>query len=211
MIAGHTPDRARFKDSRQQWKLARVDEAPLGMARFRPWVREHQEQSIQAGVRQLPQQETRILGPEAQIGRQLRRCLAAEGDQIRQHGADAVLEDLAGDQGRFRVGRCLGPRVLAPAESNLQPQRRRWEWKRRQWIGGVGLPEQQPGQGQVEQHFLARSQLVTAAAPVKPIRRWLYGRTVRQRLNADFRAGTRSVFSQVKVPFSRSGSRPKWP
>ena len=65
--------------------------------------------------------------------------------------------------------------------------------------------KRQARQRDIQQSKLARAQLVAAAAAVEPVRRRL------QRPKAAFSAGTRSVFSHVKVPFSASGSRPKWP
>ena len=50
-----------------------MHEAPLGMPRLRPGIREHQEQPVEARVRQQPQQMPRILRPQAQVRRQRRR------------------------------------------------------------------------------------------------------------------------------------------
>ncbi len=98
------------------------------------------------------------------------------------------------------MGLDLGQRVLAAAEADFQPQLRRG-WRR----GGIG--EGQARQRRVQQKLLARAQPVATRAPIQPVRRWLDA----QRPNADFRPGTRSVFSQVKLSFTWSGSRPKWP
>ena len=70
---------------------------------------------------------------------------------------------------------------------------------------GARRVEPQPRQRQVHQLLLARAQPVAAMPPVKTVGGSL------QRPNADFSAGTRSVFSQEKVPLSSSGSRPKCP
>ena len=99
----------------------------------------------------------------------------------------------------------LRQRVLAAAEPHFQPQRGRSRRERRQRIGRLLRRERQPRQGDIQQAKLARPQPVAAAAAVQPVRRRL------QRPKAAFSAGTRSVFSHVKVPFSSSGSRPKWP
>ena len=91
------------------------------MARFRPGVGEQQEQPVQARIRQVAQQDARVIGPEAQVGRQGRVGFLALGHQGGQQGADAVLEHLAGDQGRVGVGADLGEGVLAAAEADFQP------------------------------------------------------------------------------------------
>ena len=98
------------------------------------------------------------------------------------------------------MGLDLGQRVLAAAEADFQPQAVR---------GGRGrrIAERQARQGGVQEKLLARAQPVATRAPIQPVRRWLDA----QRPNADFRPGTRSVFSQVKLSFTWSGSRPKWP
>ena len=93
--------------------------------------------------------------------------------------------------------RDLRQRMFAAAEPDLKPQLRRSPCLLRR--------ERQPRQGDLEQVELARPQAMAAAAAVQPVRRRL------QRPKAARNAGARSVFSHVKVPFSRSGSRPKWP
>src|SRR6185437_6354127 len=114
-------------------------------------------------------------------------------------GAYPVLEHLTGDQRRVRMGPHLCKRVFAPAEADFQPER-----PFRQLRYPVGR-QGQARQCDVEKDLLAGPQLMAAAAAIESIRRWLY------RPKAAFSAGTRSVISHVKVPFSASGSRPKWP
>ena len=89
----------------------------------------------------------------------------------------------------------LRQRVLTATETDLQPECRR----------PPRCIVEQPRQGDFQQMFLPRAQAVAAGAAVEPLGRRL------QRPSAAFRPGTRSVFSHVKVPFSGSGSRPKWP
>jgi hypothetical protein len=69
----------------------------------------------------------------------------------------------------------------------------------------MGGGEGEARQRDLQQALLARSQPMAARPAVKPVRRRL------QRPKADRNAGARSVLSHVKVPFSSSGSRPKWP
>ncbi len=68
--------------------------------------------------------------------------------------------------------------------------------ERRPRIGRLLRRERQARQGDFEQAELARSQPVAAGAAVQSVGRRL------QRPRADLSAGTRSVFSHVKVPFS---------
>jgi hypothetical protein len=108
----------------------------------------------------------------------------------------------------MRVRGNLGQSMLAPAEADLEPKLGRTSSKGGSGI--VGVIEAQPGQGFGQEQFLPRPQRLPPLPAVEPVGRGLEGRQA-QRLKADFRAETRSVFSQVKVPSSRSGSRPKWP
>ena len=83
-------------------------------------------------------------------------------------------------------------------------------------VGGLRRLEAEARQGLGQQAVLPGPQRVAALAAVEPVSRRLDRRRPDrrwgvQRLNAAFSAGTKSVFSQVKVPFSASGSRPKWP
>ncbi len=96
----------------------------------------------------------------------------------------------------------LRQRVLAAAEADLQPE---LVGRRNADGSPPARRERQPRQGDLEQAQLPRPQAMAAGAAVEPVRRRL------QRPKAAFSAGTRSVFSHVKVPFSSSGSRPKWP
>ena len=103
-----------------------------------------------------------------------------------------------------------GARRSAPARArrrrNRPPARARSAGgERRERVSGLLRRERQARQGDLQQPVLPRPQPVAAAAAVQPVRRRL------QRPKAAFRPGTRSVFSHVKVPFSSSGSRPKWP
>ncbi len=75
-------------------------------------------------------------------------------------------------------------------------------------IGGVGDGE--AGEGLVEEADLTGPQAVAARPTVETVGRRLQA-CRGQRAKADFRAGTRSVRSQVKVPAASSGVRPKWP
>ena len=122
-----------------------MHEAPLGVPGFRPGIGKQQEQLVQTGIRQGTEQTACIVGPKAQVGRQGCRRFLAFRHQCRQERANAVLEHLAGDQGHVRVGTDLRQGVLAAAETHLKLQ-----GPRRQ------LAQQQPGQGDVEQDFLAR-------------------------------------------------------
>ncbi len=110
------------------------------------------------------------------------------------------------------MGVDLRQRVLAAAEADFQrqpPEAGREGGQRSGRLPGV---QRQPRQRDVEQAALARPQRMAAAAAIKTVgRRLEVGERRAQRPSAAFRAGTRSVFSQVKVPFSSSGSRPKWP
>jgi hypothetical protein len=108
--------------------------------------------------------------------------------------------------------RDLRQRVFAAAEADFQPQRPRAGCEGGQRIAGLIGTQRQPRQRDVEQAALARPQRVAAAAAIQTVGgRLEVGKSRDQRPNAAFRAGTRSVFSQVKVPFSSSGSRPKCP
>jgi len=99
--------------------------------------------------------------------------------------------------------------VLAAAEADLQPEFRGAVSEGGQGIGGVAGMKAQAGQRLVDETLLARPERVAALAPVESVGRRLEGAD--QRPKAVFSAGTRSVSSQVKVPLSTSGSRPKWP
>ena len=180
-----------------------MDEAALGVAGLGPGIGEQQEQPVEACIRQRPQQHARVVGPQQQVGRQRRVRLATFGDQAGQKRADAVLERLAGDQADVGVGGDLCQRMLAAAEPYLQPQGARALRERRKRIGCQGSEEGQARQRDLQQPLLAGAQLMAPGAAVQPLRRRL------QRWKAAFSAGTRSVFSHVKVPFSSSGVRPK--
>ncbi len=104
-------------------------------------------------------------------------------------------------------------RMLAAAEPDFQPQFGRTQNEDRKRVIGTRRVKTQTRQRFFEQAFLARPQLVADGASVEPVGRWLQPPPgfLAQRPKADFSAGTRSVFSQVKVPSSASGSRPKCP
>ena len=106
------------------------------------------------------------------------------------------------------MGGDLGQGVLAAAEADFQPQLVGAGGEGGPGVGG--MVEAQPGEGFGQELLLARPQRLPPLPAVEPVGRGLEGGKA-QRLKADFRAETRSVFSQVKVPNSRSGSRPKWP
>ena len=116
------------------------------------------------------------------------------------------------------MGFDLGPRMLPAAEPDFQPQ---FCWPIGEGRHRVGRPRRlqtQPGQGDVQQQLLTRPERVAARPAIQALRRGLElkrrgGLHIVQcyRPNALFSAGTRSVFSQVNVPSSGSGSRPKWP
>ncbi len=139
-----------------------MDKAALGVAGFRPWVGEQQEQPVQACVGQAAQQDARVVGPEEEVGRErgdgLRGALRHQGGE---QGADAVLEHLAGDQGRFGVGSDLGDGVFTAAEADFEPKR----------AGRECVAQGEARQGEVEQAFLAGTQLVAARPAVEAIRR----------------------------------------
>jgi len=186
-----------------------MHEAALGVARLRPGVREQQKHAVQAGIGQGGQQGAGVVRPDQQVGRQRRGGrVGAIGHQARQQGGDAVLERFAGDQPGIGIRLDLRCRVLAAAEADFQPQpgRRRGE----AGLGSRRIGHRQPRQHGLHQRDLARPQLVPARPTIQAVgRRALGGRG--QRPKADFSTGTRSVRSQVNVPVSGSGSRPKWP
>ena len=99
--------------------------------------------------------------------------------------------------------------MLAAAEADLEPE----------LVGpggeaGAGITgglEADPGEGFGQQQLLARPERLAPLPAVQPVGRGFDGYVGIQRPRADFSAPTRSVFSQVKVPFSGSGVRPKWP
>ena len=113
----------------------------------------------------------------------------------------------------MRMSRRLRQSVLASTEADLEPDLPRARHEARPGIGDIGIGEAQPRERPLNQQMLAGPQRVAALAAIKPVGRRLHlpPGSVVYRLNADFRAGTRSIFSQVNVPFSSSGSRPKWP
>jgi hypothetical protein len=111
------------------------------------------------------------------------------------------------------MGGDLGERMLAAAEADFQPE---FAQPRREGGARVGRlfgGKRQARQRQVEQPDLARPQGMAAGAAIQSVgwRLEAFRDCRAQRPNAAFSAGTRSVRSQVKVPFSSSGSRPKWP
>ncbi len=127
-----------------------------------------------------------------------------------EKGAEAVLEHLAGDQPGIRVSLHLRERVLAAAEADLKLELRRAMREGGERVGCCRGGKAQARQRLVEQETLARAERMPARAAVEAVGRrleegWL------QRPNALRSAGTRSVRSQVNVPFSGSGVRPKWP
>ena len=93
--------------------------------------------------------------------------------------------------------------VLAAAEADLEPQPFRARRESAKRVCSQREVEAQARQRQFQQRPLPRSQSMAAAAAVEPVDRRL------QRPKARFSSATRSVLSQVKVPFSSSGSRPK--
>ena len=99
--------------------------------------------------------------------------------------------------------------MLPAAEADLQAEASGRAGEGGGRIGGLVGPEAEPGKRLVKQLLLPRAQRVPAEPPVKALR----GRLdpLRQRLNALWSAGTRSVRSQVKVSRASSGSRPKCP
>ena len=105
--------------------------------------------------------------------------------------------------------------MLAAAETYFEPDFAAGDSERGSRVEAVRGAKPQARQGFIQQNLLARAQRMAALAAIQAIGRRLQQPPglgfVAQRPNADFRAGTRSVFSQVKVPFSSSGSRPKWP
>ena len=108
----------------------------------------------------------------------------------------------------MRVRGGLGEGVLAAAEADFQPEFGGAGGEGGAGVGGV--VEAQAGECFGQQLALAGAERLPPLAAVEAIRRGLEGGEA-QRLKADFSAGTRSVFSQVKVPSVGSGSRPKWP
>jgi peptidoglycan/LPS O-acetylase OafA/YrhL len=195
IIGRDPPFGARLQNACQQGQHRRMDEAPLGVARLGPRVGEQQEQPVQRLVGEGAQQNTGVVGPEAEVLRERGCGLAALRHQTGEQGTDAVDEHLAGDQPNVGICSNLRQRVLAAAEADFQPERSR---PPRRVV-------EKPRQGDFQQPFLARAQAVAAGAAIETLWRRL------QRPRAAFRPGTRSVFSHVKVPFSGSGSRPKCP
>ena len=121
---------------------------------------------------------------------------------------------------RRRSARPRDGRRPAPARARRRRSRpparaaRRRGDERRARVARLGQAKRRRGSVTSSSALLARPQLVAALPAVQPVGRRLdppaAGR-VAQRPNAAFSAGTRSVFSHVKVPFASSGSRPKWP
>ena len=167
-----------------------MHEAALGVARLRPGVGKQQEQAVQTGVRQHPQQPPGVIGPQAQIAGQRRGRFPALRHQARQQRADAVLEYLAGDQRRPRGARRSAP-ARARRRRNRPPARvgaGRGERGQRvvRRVGG----KRQPRQGDIEQELLAGPQLMAAAAAIQPVGRRLLATpacVTRRRLPAERR------------------------
>lgn len=98
--------------------------------------------------------------------------------------------------------------MLAAAETDLEPALSAPATER---IGGIGA---QLRQDMLQQPDLPGTQRMAARPTIQAVRRRLDRprRPLRaQRPNALRSAGTRSVRSQLKVPRSSSGSRPKCP
>ncbi len=112
------------------------------------------------------------------------------------------------------MGQRLRPGMLAAAEADLQPEPSRPAGEGGEGIGRVRRVEPETGQRLVQKKALPGPERVALGAAIQPVGRRLDARVPGrggQRLNACFSAGTRSVFSQVNVPSSGSGVRPKWP
>ncbi len=104
--------------------------------------------------------------------------------------------------------RALRQRVLAAAEADFDPALQTGRERR----GGIAGRDAQPRQRLSQQSLLPRAQAMAAAAAVQALgRRFALEAGVAQNPKAERSAGTRSVRSQVNVPRSGSGSRPKWP
>ena len=205
VVGRDPPFAARPHRAGNQGHVIRMDEPALGVAHLGPGVGEHQEQAAERAGRQLPQQDAGVLVPDQQVRGDRRGCLAPLWDQGREQRTDAVLVYLAGDQARVRVGRRQRAGVFAAAEAHLQPQLGRALREGGERVGGLRRAQPQAGQRGLQQQVLAGAERVALGPAVEALR----GRL--QRPNALFSAGTRSVFSQVNVPSSGSGSRPKWP
>ena len=100
------------------------------------------------------------------------------------------------------------PRVLAAAETHLQPQGAHRGRERGARIIRLRGGEAQAGQRHLQQAALARPQRVAAGAAIEAVGRGL--ECAAQRPSAVRSAGTRSVRSHENRP-SSSGARPKWP
>ncbi len=190
-----------------------MHEASLGMPRLRPGIGKQEEQPIEAGVRKNAQQGACVIGPQAQVRGEGRIRFAPLRRQPGEQRADAIVEHLAGDQARFGRGGDLRQRVLAAAVADLEPQRPGARRKGGARVGrGLVRGDQQSRQRHIQQQALTRPERMAPRASVKSVRRRLErSQPAQLRTKAERSDGTRSVFSQVKVPFASSGSRPKWP
>ena len=147
-----------------------------------------------------------LAGPQAEVGRQRRGRLAAlrhQRDSSEQMPFSNTSQAIsaAPDARATCASACSPPPKPTSSQSCAGPRR-----ERRQRIGRLLRRERQARQRDIEQDFAGAAAACGRGAPaVQPVRRRL------QRPKAAFSAGTRSVFSHVKVPFSSSGSRPKWP
>ena len=185
-----------------------MHEAPLGVARLRPGIGEQQEQPVEAA------RPAAAAAAPAHRRSTAADCRAAAPSPRRPPAPGATAASRCRSRTpRRRSGRPPGcardlrQRVLAAAEADLQPQLRRPRREGRQRIGrlrrrrtrsrGSVTSSRRCWRGRSRGRGRGRTAGPAAASAARRL--------------TPFSAGTRSVFSHVKVPFSSSGSRPKWP
>lgn len=121
VVAGDPPNSTGAQHSCDQWDLGGVNKATLRVPGLRPGIGEKEIQAVQACAGESSQQSASVIIPEAEIwgqggGRLIQRLRDKAGEQ----GAEAVLEDLAGDKCGIGLGLHLGERVFAAAEADLE-------------------------------------------------------------------------------------------
>jgi len=117
---------------RQDREIGRPDEAPFGMSRLGPWIREQQERPGDGGFRQARQQETGVVIEDSNIRK------SEPFDMAEQRG-DPVNEHLRTDEADLGMAASLLSQMLAVAKADLQPHRAWAVRKERHGIDRVGL------------------------------------------------------------------------
>ena len=112
----------------------------------------------------------RILRPKPEITRQRAGRLRLFRHQARQQSAKPVFEYFRGNIGNLGMRRDLIKRMFAPAKTHFQPDRHIAHAEGGARISRLCLGQAEPRQGFFQQALLARTQGMTSAPAIKPVR-----------------------------------------